>query len=139
MCKSVATTWMMEDACKALGYVHQWYHYQQQPTWDVATPMRYADIVVGCGRTAIEGLASGSSVLVFDGRQDAPLADGWVTADNVNELAERNFAWAVQIGGVSSFMRPIAVVILIATVAVLAMPQLLKRMEKKGKGQSSCT
>lgn len=48
-------------------------------------------------------------------------------------LAERNFAWAMQIGGVTSFMRPIAVVILVATIGVLTMPVLLKRMEKKGR------
>jgi hypothetical protein len=92
MCKSVATTWMMDDACKALGWEHQWYHYTQRPAWSVADAMRMADIVVGCGRTAREGLACDKSVLVFDGRQDEPLADGWVTEDNVDELATRNFA-----------------------------------------------
>ncbi len=49
-------------------------------------------------------------------------------------LAEKNFAWSMQIGGLASFMRPIALVILIATVAVLLMPVLLKKMERKGRG-----
>ena len=48
-------------------------------------------------------------------------------------LAERNFAWAVQIGGIDSFMRPIALVILSATVMVLILPILLKKMETRGK------
>jgi putative tricarboxylic transport membrane protein len=49
-------------------------------------------------------------------------------------LAERNFAWSIQIGGIESFMRPIALVILIATIGVLVLPALLKKMEKRGKG-----
>jgi putative tricarboxylic transport membrane protein len=48
-------------------------------------------------------------------------------------LAERNFAWAMQIGGMNSFMRPIALVILIATIGVLILPIILKNMAKKGK------
>lgn len=48
-------------------------------------------------------------------------------------LAERNFAWAMQIGGLNSFMRPIALVILIATIGVLILPIILKKMAKIGK------
>lgn len=48
-------------------------------------------------------------------------------------LAERNFFWAVEIGGIDSFMRPIALVILIATIAVLALPVILTKMVKSGK------
>ncbi len=48
-------------------------------------------------------------------------------------LAERNLYWALEIGGVESFQRPIALVILVATVAVLLLPIVLKRMVGKGK------
>lgn len=48
-------------------------------------------------------------------------------------LAESNFYWAVEIGGLESFMRPIAVVIFIATICVLLLPVLLKKMVSKGK------
>ncbi len=48
-------------------------------------------------------------------------------------LAERNFYWAVEIGGTESFLRPIALFIFLATVGVLLMPPMLKRMEKKGR------
>ncbi|MBI9086308.1 MAG: tripartite tricarboxylate transporter permease [Desulfobacterales bacterium] len=48
-------------------------------------------------------------------------------------LAERNFIWAVQIGGTDSFLRPIALVILIATVGVLVLPVFMKQMALKGK------
>jgi putative tricarboxylic transport membrane protein len=49
-------------------------------------------------------------------------------------LAERNFAWAVQINGLASFQRPIALVILAATIGVLLLPVVLKRLERKGRG-----
>jgi putative tricarboxylic transport membrane protein len=49
-------------------------------------------------------------------------------------LAERNFAWSMQIGGVESFLRPIALVILLATIGVLILPVVLRRLEKRGKG-----
>lgn len=52
----------------------------------------------------------------------------------LGSLAERNFAWSIQIGGLDSFMRPIALAILIATIGVLVLPALLKKMEKRGKG-----
>jgi len=48
-------------------------------------------------------------------------------------LAERNFYWAVEIGGVQSFLRPIALFILLATIGILLLPPILKRMEKKAK------
>ena len=48
-------------------------------------------------------------------------------------LAERNFYWSLEIGGVQSFMRPIALFILIATIGVILLPPILKRMEKRAK------
>ena len=48
-------------------------------------------------------------------------------------LAERNLYWALEIGGVQSFMRPIALFILLATIGVILLPYILKRMEKRAK------
>lgn len=48
-------------------------------------------------------------------------------------LAERNFYWAKEIGGIDTFMRPIALVILAATVAVLVLPVIMKKLETRGK------
>jgi putative tricarboxylic transport membrane protein len=48
-------------------------------------------------------------------------------------LAERNFYWAIEIDGMNSFMRPIALVILIATICVLVLPKFLNSLAKKGK------
>ena len=50
-------------------------------------------------------------------------------------LAERNLSWSLQIGGMTSFMRPIALVILLATIGVLLLPVLLRKMEKRGRGK----
>lgn len=52
-------------------------------------------------------------------------------------LAESNFYWAVEIGGIESFMRPIAMIILCATIGVLLLPVLLNRMVVRGKSQST--
>lgn len=43
-------------------------------------------------------------------------------------LAERNYYWAVEIGGIDSFLRPIALAILGATVGVLVLPGIMRRM-----------
>jgi putative tricarboxylic transport membrane protein len=48
-------------------------------------------------------------------------------------LAESNFYWAVQIGGVDSFMRPIALAILLATLGVLLLPLVLNKLVRRGK------
>jgi len=92
LCKNAGASHMLQDACGELGYAYEWVHYTAKPTWDVANLMRKSDVVVGCGRTAIEGLACGKMVLVFDGREDEPRADGWITEDNVEELRYRNFS-----------------------------------------------
>ena len=54
-------------------------------------------------------------------------------------LAERNFYWAIEIGGVDSFMRPIALVILIATISVLILPLVLNKLVRSGKRTTSDT
>ena len=48
-------------------------------------------------------------------------------------LAERNFYWAMEIGGWESFMRPIALVILLSTIGVLVLPLILNKLVRKGK------
>ena len=54
-------------------------------------------------------------------------------------LAESNFFWAVEIGGIDSFMRPIALVILCATIGVLVLPMLLQKMVVRGKASTAET
>lgn len=93
MCKIGLAGAMVEEACAALGWRCTGVNYLSAPIWDVAPLMREADIVVGCGRTAIEGLASGCQVLVFDARTNrSPRADGWINEQNIEHLRQCNFS-----------------------------------------------
>ena len=96
LCKSVATSWMLSDACNELKWPFTWVNYRERVVWDIAGLIHEHDIVVGCGRSAIEGLACGRAVLVFDGRTEEPRADGWVTRDNVEHLRRKNFSCRTQ-------------------------------------------
>jgi hypothetical protein len=57
-------------------------------TGDVPAAINRADLVVGLGRSAVEAMACGRNVVVFDYRG----GDGMVTADNVDLLKRRNFS-----------------------------------------------
>jgi len=94
MCKDVNATDMVRFACDQAGLDFDYVHYTDAIVWDIASKMRTCDIVVGCGRTAIEGLACGRQVLVFDWRDPkaGSTADGWVTEGNVEDLAQSNFS-----------------------------------------------
>jgi hypothetical protein len=55
--------------------------------------MNEADVVVGLGRSAMEGMACGRAVLVLDSRAYTPYAmDGLVTSENVQSLLECNLS-----------------------------------------------
>jgi len=85
---------MVKEAVERAGMVFMSVHYTDKPIWNIAHVMRAADIVVGSGRTAYEALACGKSVLQFDWRdpRGGPLADGWVTRENVDYLRLFNIA-----------------------------------------------
>ncbi len=92
MCKAVGASNMIEDCCKAAGFDYDTVHYLERPVWDTADLIKQADIVVGVGRTALEGLACGKAVFNFDGRTKEPRGDGWITNRNVDELSRFNFS-----------------------------------------------
>lgn len=48
-------------------------------------------------------------------------------------LAENNFHWAVSIGGIHTFLSPIAIVIFGLTLSVLLLPPLLRKMARRGQ------
>jgi hypothetical protein len=93
-CKNADAGNMAIEAAIRNGCTWDAVHYTAKPTWDMASLMRDADVVIGCGRTAIEGMASGANVLVFDFRskKHGPRTDGWVTQDNVDHLRQFNFS-----------------------------------------------
>ena len=94
LCKNRLAGSMVAEACKRQGLPFRGVHYQDSPTWNVAGLIVQADLVVGSGRTAREGLACNRPVYVFDvrGQDRGPRADGWVMADNVDCLADANFS-----------------------------------------------
>lgn len=56
--------------------------------WNVEDRIAQADVVFSLGRGAIESMASGRAVFVFDHFG----ADGWVTPETVDDLASRTFS-----------------------------------------------
>lgn len=93
-CKSAEAGNLACAAAEASGCTVEPVHYLSEPVWDMAARMRGADMVVGAGRTAIEALACGANVLCYDMRSKphGPRTDGWITAVNVNHLAQVNFS-----------------------------------------------
>ena len=64
---------------------------------DLETPIEdqieWADICITLGRGALEAMAQGKPVLIADNRDyQGPLGDGYVTAENINEIAKHNFS-----------------------------------------------
>ena len=94
LAKHQAANAMMAEAARNQGFEFRSFHYMEKPIWDVDEEMKQADIVVGCGRTAIEALACGKQVLVFDCRNpfEIPMADGWIREGNVDRLRMFNFS-----------------------------------------------
>lgn len=58
------------------------------PTWGVEERIDSADVVFSLGRGAIESMASGRAVFVYD----LFGADGWVTPETVDEIASHTFS-----------------------------------------------
>jgi putative tricarboxylic transport membrane protein len=48
-------------------------------------------------------------------------------------MVENNFHWSMTIGGVHSFLSPIAIVIFLLTLSVLLLPPFLRKMTRKGQ------
>lgn len=95
MCKNIPGHENVKAACEELGYDFDFVHWETNPTFDVASKMREADIVVGYGRGVYEALACGKEVLVYGmsyrgNKEREPLADGWVTAQNIEYLVQFN-------------------------------------------------
>lgn len=74
-------------ACDELGIEFDWVGGPGRVSTDARREMRTADIVVGVGRTALEGMAESRAVLVADENVVA----GWVTPDSWPELEADGF------------------------------------------------
>jgi glycosyltransferase involved in cell wall biosynthesis len=93
LCKGTRGSRMVSNACESLGLSCMTVHYKKSPTDDVASYMKECRMVVSCGRGAIEGLACGKKVLIYDAQENPrPRGDDWVTEQNVDNLATVNFS-----------------------------------------------
>ena len=93
-CKSADACNMAAVACHDAGVEYKIVHYIRRPVWDMAEEMRQFDFVIGIGRTAAEGIATGLDVLLFNEPHPriGPRTDGWITEENVADLHGVNFS-----------------------------------------------
>ena len=75
-------------ACDEAGVVFERAGSSSSPTHDPASRIAAADIIVGYGRCALEGMACGRAVFVYDRAG----GDGWVTADTYGPLEAGGFS-----------------------------------------------
>ena len=92
LCKNRAAGALVAEACQRQGRPFQGVYYEEAPVWDVAPLIAQADIVVGSGRSALEGLALNRPTLVFDvrGKDRGPRADGWLTPETIDAYRYAN-------------------------------------------------
>jgi hypothetical protein len=79
---------MLQEACRRAGYEVEWIGTTTRPTSKPERAVAAADIVVGLGRSALEGMAAGRAVYVYG----AMGADGWVTARSYRQFEADGFA-----------------------------------------------
>lgn len=92
-CKNTGALAKAKQACEMAGYAYDFIHYTEHPNFDPAPLMPFFDIAITSGRGALEALACGLAVIVFNGRSDGTVtADGWVTPENVEDVASFNFS-----------------------------------------------
>jgi len=65
----------------------------KNPKWKVEEVMNLSDLVISCGRGAMEAMACGRPVIVMDHRPYMPAyADGIITEENISKLLFSNFS-----------------------------------------------
>lgn len=92
VCQGEAARDAVRDACERRGIEFDYLHHDRMLP-EVEEYMDAADLVVGLGRSAYEGMAAGRAVLVYDSREySAHATDGLVTSENVEELLRCNLS-----------------------------------------------
>lgn len=90
ICQGIEARDKVETACNELGLEFDWV---ERNVFDVENRIKEADIVVTLGRGAIESMASGKAVFVYDSRgYMGEKGDGMITRENWKELASHNFS-----------------------------------------------
>jgi hypothetical protein len=79
---------LIEGACRAAGLQVMWIGNQIRPTAYPEFEIARADIVIGLGRSVLEGMAAGRAAYVFG----VVGGDGWVTSANYAAMEADGFA-----------------------------------------------
>ncbi len=79
---------VIEEACGRIGIGLEVVGLDGTRTWSVDERIEAADVVFSLGRGAIEAMAAGRAVFVYDVHG----ADGWVTPETVDEIASCTFS-----------------------------------------------
>jgi hypothetical protein len=79
---------MIEDACRAAGLEPEWIGLPTTPTAAPELALAQADLVIGCGRCALEAMAAGRATYVYG----VSGGDGWVTPDLYPAMEADGFA-----------------------------------------------
>ena len=82
------TLGVIREACARMGIDLDVVGLDGTRTWDVERRIDEADVVFSLGRGAIESMAAGRAVFVYDRHG----ADGWVTPETVDHLASHTFS-----------------------------------------------
>ena len=79
---------MVEDACRAAGLELDRIGMPRTPTAAPELALARADLVIGCGRSALEAMAAGRATYVYG----VAGGDGWVTPDRYAAMEADGFA-----------------------------------------------
>jgi hypothetical protein len=90
---SRAAAWI-SMAGEAIGAQTSWVRGWDRARWDMEDQINDADIVVSCGRGAVEGMACGRAVLSFDYRpyNGQAMCDGWIHPDTLSVIQSVNYS-----------------------------------------------
>jgi glycosyltransferase involved in cell wall biosynthesis len=85
-----------QEACEELNINFIFFNKFSKPKFRIEEEINKADLVISLGRGAIESMACGRNVLIFDGRTYAggnPIGDGLITSENdALQYVQNNFS-----------------------------------------------
>lgn len=97
-CKNKRAMQHARAACVDAGYAFDFIHYKDRPKPNGRHLMNGFDLAITSGRGAVEALACGLQVCIYRadidprGYHQGVTADGWVTEDNIDDIASVNFS-----------------------------------------------
>ena len=93
LCQGEEANEILSDICKELNINFTAFNKFDKAVWEIENEINKADLVVSLGRGAMESMACGRSVLVFDSRKyTGNYSDGLLLQNNFKDLLEHNFS-----------------------------------------------